>query len=150
MSFRLASRLTLLVFLCLSMRLVAQDSNPGVEQVRKLEEKWTEAYKERDIDRLSTLLTEDFIITVEDGATYSKAGYITHSADPTVRVEVAELSDMRVHVRGGMIAVVTGAYHERGRSKNRPYEYHDRFTDVWVRAGNSWRVISSHYSIPVK
>jgi len=150
MSLRVVYRLALLVFLCLSMRLVAQESNPGAEQVRKLEEKWTEAYKERDIDRLSTLLTEDFIITVEDGATYSKAGYITHSADPTVQVEVAELSDMRVHVRAGMLAIVTGAYHERGRSKNKPYEYHDRFTDVWVRAGNSWRVLSSHYSVPAK
>lgn len=150
MSLRLASRLTFIVFLCLSMRLAAQESGPGAEQVRKLEEKWTEAYKQRDIDLLSTLLTEDFIITVEDGATYSKAGYITHSADPSVQVEIAEQSDMRVHVRGGMVAIVTGAYYERGRSKNKRYEYHDRFTDVWVRAGNSWRVLSSHYSIPVK
>jgi ketosteroid isomerase-like protein len=149
MSLRMASRLLFLAFLCLSVRMPAQESGPGAEQVRKLEEKWTEAYKQRDIDLLSTLLTEDFIITVEDGATYSKAGYITHSADPSVQVQVAEQSDMRVHVHGGM-AVVTGAYYERGRSKGKPYEYHDRFTDVWVRAGNGWRVLSSHYSIPVK
>jgi len=150
MSLRMASRLFFLAFLCLSVRMPAQESGPSAEQVRKLEEKWTEAYKQRDIDLLSTLLTEDFIITVEDGATYSKAGYITHSADPSVQVEVAEQSDMRVHMHGGMAAVVTGAYYERGRSKGKPYEYHDRFTDVWVRAGNSWRVLSSHYSIPVK
>ncbi|HUB02662.1 MAG TPA: nuclear transport factor 2 family protein [Terriglobales bacterium] len=150
MSLRMASRLALVVFACLSMRLAAQESGPGADQVRKLEEKWTAAYKDRDIDFLSTHLTEDFIITVEDGATYSKAGYITHSADPSVQVEVAEQSDMRVHTRGGMVAVVTGAYYERGRSRNKPYEYHDRFTDVWVRVGNSWRVLSSHYSIPVK
>jgi ketosteroid isomerase-like protein len=150
MSFRMASRLLFLAVLCLSVRTQAQEPGPGAEQVRKLEEKWTEAYKQRDIDLLSTLLTEDFIITVEDGATYSKAGYITHSADPSVQVEVAEQSDMRIHVHGAMAAVVTGAYYERGSSKGKPYEYHDRFTDVWVRAGNSWRVLSSHYSIPVK
>lgn len=130
------------------MRLPAQE--PGNGATRKLEEKWTEAYKQRDIDILSTLLTEDFIITVEDGATYSKAGYITHSADPTVPVEVAELSDMRVRMRGGLLAIVTGAYYERGQSNHKPYEYHDRFTDVWVRVGNSWRVISSHCSVPTK
>jgi hypothetical protein len=94
--------------------MAAQERGFGAAEVRRMEEKWTAAYKERDIDILSTLLTEDFIITVEDGATYSKAGYITHSADPTVHVEVAEQSDMRVRVRGGMLAVVTGAYHERG------------------------------------
>jgi ketosteroid isomerase-like protein len=138
------------VFLFMAMPLPAQESGEGGAQVRKLEEKWTQAYKERDIDILSSLLTEDFIITVEDGSTYSKAGYITHSADPAVQVEVAELSDLRVRVRGGVLAIVTGAYHERGQSNHKPYEYHDRFTDVWVRVGNSWRVISSQYSVPKK
>lgn len=142
--------LILTVFFCTAMPLPAQESGEGA-QVRKLEEKWTQAYKEHDIDILSSLLTEDFIITVEDGATYSKAGYITHSADTSTRVEVAEQSDMHVRVRGGgFIAVVTGAYHERGQSKQKPYEYHDRFTDVWVRVGNNWRVLCSHYSVPTK
>lgn len=147
---RIASRLTLCLLVCLTIPSVAQESAGAAAQVRRLEEKWAAAYKERDIDLLSSLLTEDFLITVEDGNTYSKAGYITHSADPTVKVEVAELSDLRVRVRGGNIAVVTGAYHEMGLSKGKPYEYHDRLTDVWVKVGNSWRVLSSHYSIPMK
>jgi ketosteroid isomerase-like protein len=147
----MASRLTLGLLLCLTISLAAQEPAGAAAQVRRLEEKWTAAYKERNIDILSTLLTEDFVITVEDGSTYSKAGYITHSADPTVKVEIAELSDLRVRVRGGgMIAVVTGAYHEKGLSNGRPYEYHDRLTDVWVRTGNGWRVLASHYSVPVK
>src|ERR1035438_6122511 len=148
---RIASKLILGLLLGLSIRLAAQEPAGAAAQVRRLEERWTEAYKERDIDILSTLLTEDFVITVEDGNTYSKAGYITHSADPTVRVEVAELSDLRVRVRGGgNIAVVTGAYHELGRSNGKPYEYRDRLTDVWVRVGNGWRVLASHYSVPLK
>lgn len=148
---RIASKLILGLLLGLSIRLAAQEPAGAAAQVRRLEERWTEAYKERDIDILSTLLTEDFVITVGDDNTYSKAGYITHSADPTVRVEVAELSDLRVPVRGGgNIAVVTGAYHELGRSNGKPYEYRDRLTDVWVRVGNGWRVLASHYSVPLK
>lgn len=148
---RRVSTLTFCLLVCLTIRLAAQEPAGAAAQVRRLEEKWTEAYKERQIDILSTLLTEDFVITVEDGNTYSKAGYITHSADPSVHVEVAELSDLRVRVRGGgNIAVVTGAYHEMGRSNGKPYEYHDRLTDVWVRVGNGWRVLSSHYSVPLK
>jgi ketosteroid isomerase-like protein len=147
----MASRLVFGLLVCLTLRVSAQEPDGAAAQVRRLEGKWTEAYKERDIDILSTLLTEDFVITVEDGSTYSKAGYITHSADTTVQVEVAELSDLRVRVRGGgNIAIVTGAYHEKGRSNHRPYEYHDRLTDVWVRVGNGWRVLASHYSVPLK
>jgi ketosteroid isomerase-like protein len=137
MGIRVASRLTFfLLVCCLAIRLAA-------------EEKWTAAYKERQINILSSLLAEDFVITVEDGNTYSKAGYITHSADSSVRVEVAELSDLRVRVHGN-VAVVTGAYHERGQSNGKPYEYHDRLTDVWMKVGNTWQVIASHYSVPMK
>jgi len=117
--------------------------------IRKLEEKWTESYKKRQIDILSSRLAEDFVITVEDGNTYSKPGYITHSADSSVQVDVAELSDLKVRMHGDT-AVVTGAYHERGKSNGKPYEYHDRLTDVWMKVGGKWQVISSHYSVPMK
>ena len=75
------SRVTsaLLLFAFLVAPLAAQDGASA--QVRQLEEKWTAAYKDRQIDILSSLLTEDFMITVEDGNTYSKAGYITCSSE---------------------------------------------------------------------
>jgi ketosteroid isomerase-like protein len=149
MEIRMLPRLSLVLLVCLTIRVAAQEPPGAAAQVRKLEEKWTAAYKERQINILSSLLAEDFVITVEDGNTYSKEGYITHSADTSVKVEVAELADLRVRVRGNL-AVVTGAYHERGTSNRKPYEYHDRLTDVWVKAGNNWQVIASHYSVPTK
>jgi ketosteroid isomerase-like protein len=117
--------------------------------VRALELKWTESYKLHQIDILSSLLADDFVITIEDGSIYSKAGYISHSADNSVHVEVAELSDLKVRMHGDT-AVVTGAYHERGLSKGKSYEYHDRLTDVWMKSSGKWQVVASHYSVPVK
>jgi len=117
--------------------------------VRSLELKWTESYKQRNIDILSSLLADDFVITVEDGSVYSKAGYISHTADSKVRVQVAQLSDLKVRVHGD-VAVVTGSYHEKGESDSKPYEYHDRLTDVWVKVAGKWQVIASHYSVPHK
>ena len=130
-----------------SMPLHAEDSDEA--KVRGLEKKWADSYKHRKIELLSSLLAEDFVITVEDGNTYSKSGYISHSADSTVHVDVAELSDLKVHMHGNA-AVVTGEYHEKGRQDGKPYEYHDRLTDVWVKSEGNWQVIASHYSVPVK
>lgn len=149
MRFRVATILILSLFTAFIVSSAAQDKSDSAAAIRKLEEKWTESYKKRQIDILSSLLAEDFVITVEDGNTYSKSGYITHSADPSVHVDVAELSDLKVRMHGNT-AVVTGAYHERGRSNGKPYEYHDRLTDVWMKIGNTWQVISSHYSVPLK
>jgi ketosteroid isomerase-like protein len=133
----------------LPVQFAAQEKSDAASTIRKLEEKWTESYKERHIDILASLLAEDFVITVEDGNVYSKAGYITHSADPSVRVDVAELSDLKVRMHGNA-AVVTGAYHEKGESGGKRYEYRDRLTDVWMKVGGNWQVISSHYSVPLK
>ncbi len=129
-------------------RLGAQEKNDAA-YVRSLELQWTESYKQRQVGILSSLLADDFVITIEDGSTYSKTGYISHSAEPSVHVDVAEMSDIKVRMHGN-IAVLTGAYHERGESGSKPYEYHDRFTDVWMKSGGKWQVIASHYSVAVK
>jgi ketosteroid isomerase-like protein len=82
-------------------------------------------------------------------STYSKTGCISHSAEPSVHVEVAEMSELKVRMHGNT-AAVTSAYHERGKSDGKPYEYHGRLTDVWIKTGGRWQVVASHYSVPVK
>jgi ketosteroid isomerase-like protein len=137
-----------LVLLITSIGLVAQEKSDAAT-IRALEMKWTESYKQRNIDNLSSLLAEEFVITVEDGTVYSKAGYISHTADSKVHVQVAEMSDLKVRIHGDT-AIVTGAYHEKGESDGKPYEYHDRLTDVWMKAAGKWQVVASHYSVPFK
>jgi ketosteroid isomerase-like protein len=136
------------LLIMLAMPLAAQDKSDAAI-IRSMELKWTESYKQRQVDILSSLLADDFIITIEDGNTYGKTGYISHSAEPSTKVEVAEMSDLKVRMHGNT-AVVTGAYHERGESNGKRYEYHDRLTDVWMKSGGKWQVVASHYSVPVK
>jgi ketosteroid isomerase-like protein len=140
------------VVLCLlaaiTVGLRAQEKSDAAT-IRGLELKWTESYKQHSIDILSSLLAEDFVITIEDGSIFSKAGYISHTADSSTRVHVAEMSDLKVRMHGDT-AVVTGTYHEKGESNGKPYEYHDRLTDVWMKIGGKWQVVASHYSVPSK
>jgi ketosteroid isomerase-like protein len=124
-----------------------QDSDAA--QVRALDFKLTEAYKERKFDLLASLLDEDFVITFEDGNIFGKTGYISFSAASTNHVDVAEMTDVKVRLHGNT-AILTGVYHEKGKDKDGPYDFHDRFTDVWMKAGGKWRMIASHYAIPLK
>src|ERR1700687_9951 len=143
------TRRGLLLFLLLASAFLTAQEKSDAATIRALEMKWTESYKQRNIDILSSLLSEEFVIPIEDGSIFSKAGYISHSADSKVRVEIAELSDLKVRLHGDT-AVVTGAYHEKGESSGKPYEYHDRLTDVWMKSGGRWKVVASHYSFPYK
>jgi len=128
--------------------LAAQEKSDAAT-IRALELKWTESYKQHSIDILSALLADDFVITIEDGSIFSKAGYISHTADSSTKVHVAEMTDLKVRMHGDT-AVVTGAYHEKGESNGKSYEYHDRLTDVWMKVGGKWQVVASHYSVPSK
>jgi ketosteroid isomerase-like protein len=134
---------------CLSVPLLPQQTSPEAAKILALEQQWTDAYRQRNIKLLTSMLAEDFIITVEDGSLYGKVGYMSHTADTGTQVDLAEESDLRVHMHGN-VAVVTGAYHEMGSSKGKRYEYRDRLTDVWIKNNGQWQLIASQYSVPVK
>lgn len=139
-----ASLLLLALLGTLSLNLAGAPSNNS-SQVLAAEKQWNEVYKRGDIAMMNSLLTDDFIITVEDGSTFSKPGYIAHTGNTTVHVQVSDMSDLQVRMHGNT-AVVTGAYHEKGKDKGKAYEYRDRLTDIWMNYNGRWRLIASHYS----
>ena len=149
MRFR-TSVVTAVLFTIFAAGLAAQKKpETSSAKVLALENKWTDAYKLKDVTSMNSLLNEDVIVTVEDGGIYSKTGYIAHVSDTNVHVDVAEIGDVKIRMHGN-VAVVTGGYHEKGTSKGKPYEYRDRFTDVWMNTAGAWQLIASHYSVPTK
>ena len=140
------SALVLCLLGCCAVGGLAQEK-PDAAAIRVLESKWVDAYKQRQIATVASLLAEDYVITLENGSTYGKTGFISYNAGP-LRVDVAELGDIRIRMHEN-IAIVTGAYHEKGEQGGKPYDYHDRLTDVWMKIAGRWQLIASHYSSPV-
>jgi ketosteroid isomerase-like protein len=145
---QLSFAIVALLCACLALPLAAQKESEAAK-ITALENKWNAAYKARDVAAMNSLLADDFIITIEDGSTYSKTGYIARCSDKNTKVDVSEFVDMKVRIRGNT-AIVTGQYHEEGVSSGKPYTYHDRMTDVWMLIDGRWQVVASHYSIPMK
>src|SRR5260370_19068048 len=143
---RIFSNLVLCLLGCFAVRNAAQEKS-DVAGIRTLEFKWVDAYKQRKIADVATLLAEDYVLTLEDGSTYGKVGFLSYNAR-ALRVDIADLTDVKIHMHEN-IAVVTAAYHERGELGGKPYDYHDRLTDVWMKIGGKWQLIASHYSLPV-
>jgi ketosteroid isomerase-like protein len=145
MTQKLLLRLCFVLLPMLSMAQSSQDST----RILELEKKWTDAYKQHEVNTMTSLLSEDVVVTVEDGRSFGRIGYISHTADSGVQVEVTEESDVRVRMHSN-VAVVTGIYHETGTAKGKRYEYRDRFTDVWMKTGIQWQLIAAQYSVPVQ
>ena len=126
----------------------AQESSE-TENVRALELKMLDCYKLRQVEVFANTLDDDFVITFEDGSTYSKTGYLAYSASSSTHVEVVEIPEMKIRMHGDT-AIVTGVYHEKGVDAQRMYDYRDRFTDVWMKKAGKWRLVAAHYSVPKK
>jgi len=142
---RIFTTLVLCLLGCFAVRDLAQEK-PDVANIRTLELKWVDAYKQRKIADVAALLADDYVITLEDGSTYGKVGFLSYNARP-LRVDIADLADVKIHLHEN-IAVLTAAYHERGELGGKSYDYHDRLTDVWMKMGGKWQLIASHYSVP--
>jgi len=138
-----------LCFVCfLPIASLPQQTSPEITKILTLEQRWTDAYRIRSLQIMTSLLNDDFVITVEDGSVYGKVGYMSHTMDTSTQVELAEESNLKVHMHGN-VAVVTGEYHEKGSSAGKGYEYRDRLTDVWMKNGSEWQLVAAQYSVPL-
>jgi Domain of unknown function (DUF4440) len=70
-----------LVLSAFNLAFAQSKADPATSKVVALEAKWNEAYKRNDPAGMEALLADDFIITGEDGTTFSKSGYLAHTAD---------------------------------------------------------------------
>ncbi len=67
-------------------------------EIRALELKMLECCKLRQVEVFAAVLDEDFVITFEDGSTYSKTGYLSYSASSSTRTEIAEIGEMKIRM----------------------------------------------------
>src|SRR5438046_8719283 len=107
---QILSTLLLCLLGCFAVRNLAQEKS-DVASIRTLELKWVDSYKQRQIAAVAALLAEDYVITLEDGSTYGKVGFISYNAGP-LRVDIADLADGNIHMQDN-IGWVTAGYKER-------------------------------------
>jgi ketosteroid isomerase-like protein len=112
------------------------------------EQAWNKAELNHDAAALARLLADDFVLTEPDGSVLNKTEEVAFTADAEVHFEIEESSNLKVHVYSDA-AVVTGAYYEKGTYHGKPFEHRGRFTDAWVRRGDTWQCVASHFSVPV-
>lgn len=133
------------VWLVFPFTAAAQDSS----KVIAMENAWNRAELRNDAAAVELLLAEDFVMTVAEGTLYNKAQVIASVRDKTYRPDVLESTDMVVHAHS-TTAVVTGAYHEKGLDKGKPWERRGRFTDTWMLLDGRWQCVASHFSVKPK
>lgn len=111
-----------------------------------LENAWNQAQLHRDGQALDTLISDDFVYTDTDGSVLRKAKFIEDIKDPDGQMTFLANDNVEVTFYPG-VAIVTGAYHAKGKWQGRAYDHHGRFTDTWIRVGDQWMCVASHTNL---
>jgi ketosteroid isomerase-like protein len=118
----------------------------GSDELYDAEHALLQALQGQDLDVLTALLADDFLITT--------AGWIAEPTDkPTWLAGLAEhqLDDFELRLlavrQHDNVAVVLAESAQKGIRSGEPWEHTFRYTDVWLRGSVGWLLAVRHASI---
>jgi ketosteroid isomerase-like protein len=140
-------RLGLLFVLCWSLFPQNISKAQGDEtKIIALENLWNQMQLKHDANAMAKLLDGDFVFTDYDGTVMSKAQFLESIRDKSYQLAVEVSEGMKLHLHGGTV-IVTGATHEKGTFKGKPYQHQGRFTDTWIKKEGQWFCVASHLGL---
>ena len=109
----------------------------------ELERSWNEAFYEKDIAFIETILADEFVATYDDGTRGDKAKELALTAEFNQAVESAVQDDFTVKVYRDT-AVVWFTLRLVGFRQGQRAEVAFRYTDVFVMRDGRWQCVSTH------
>jgi uncharacterized protein (TIGR02246 family) len=124
----------------------AASHESDIAQLIALDRAMQRAVVDRDAKAFANFFTEDYVLVSTQGKLYKKADVVAEIISPDVKYDVNESSDVSVRVQGDT-GLVIASLHQKGTDHGKPFDFHLRYTDTWVRTGGTWKNISAHASM---
>jgi ketosteroid isomerase-like protein len=149
LSVSMLSLFTILLY-CVSSLPVASQSVPSTAdeeaRVLSLEGAWNHAEQQKDTQALNLLLADTLSYVDYDGTLMDKPQFLVSARDRSLHPVLITDESIRAHIYE-QSAVVTGIYRETGTNKKQPYQRRGRFTDTWVKLGDTWQCVASQSTL---
>ncbi|HET7206210.1 MAG TPA: nuclear transport factor 2 family protein [Terriglobales bacterium] len=139
---------TLLIGSLLVTPLASGSSTDDAKIVAALDTEYQAAVKNNDATTMDRILSDDFVVVLGSGKSYTKADLLQMARTRRVQYEHQEDSDQTVRVWGDT-AVVTAKIWLKGIDEGRPFEWHVWFSDTYVRTPAGWRYFHGQASLPL-
>ncbi len=118
-------------------------------ELARLENVWNEAHLRGDADALERLWADDLEVAVPQMPVWRKAELVAFVRTGRMKFLRYETSDLHFRTYGST-AVVTGRLQRKRVLGDREVDDDWRFTKVYVRGGDGWRVVAFHASDAAK
>ena len=145
------SKLTALLLsaLVLPLAVLAQGNesakpDPDVEKaLTKIEQEMSAALIKGDADTAGKMLADNFFAISPDGSTQSKTEFLADLKGGKLKLETNKLDDMKVHLAGADMAVVTYRSTDKGSYDGEDISGQYRWLDVFAKRGGTWQFVVS-------
>jgi ketosteroid isomerase-like protein len=115
-------------------------------RILALESAWNQAEVQHDARAMSMLLAETFTYTDTDGRFMDRSQWLNLVAKGADQYDQLGDNGIEVHFYGD-VAIVTGGYRERIKSKKNSVIRGGRFTDIWLQQQGQWKCIASQATL---
>lgn len=116
-------------------------------EVTKASQEYTEMIRRRDVAAIERVLAEEYFLTNEVGQIRNKAQELERVKNSPYKLESLTMSEQKVRVYNGNIAVETGKVNYKGTDKDgKPSAGIERYTTTWIRRDGRWQIVSDHLS----
>jgi ketosteroid isomerase-like protein len=130
--------IAVVVALAVSSVAVAQSVE---QQLTKLENDWAKATISKDYGVLDRVIADDYTSSGDpDGSVTTKAQEIASLKSGETVITSYKYADMKIRVYGNA-AVVTGLQTFAIKNKGKDVGGAFRFTDTWVKKGDTWQCV---------
>jgi ketosteroid isomerase-like protein len=118
-------------------------ADPLAAEILELERRWTQALADGEVDRVRSFMTDTFSITTAGwlDTPADRATWLRHATD-RFRLDWFAYDDVAIRRYGGDTILAQLRCRQRGTdlSTNGPWAMVFRYTDVWVRDGEGWKI----------
>ena len=144
-----------LLLICASVGLVyaqtpkpaAKPAGPSVsDSVKQLEHDWSEAMKAKDVDKLATIVADDWTGIGSDGTKSTKKEYLASIKGGDFVLSSFEFGPMDVKVIGST-ATVQGSDTEKSTTKGKDSSGKYVWMDVFANRGGKWQAVRSQVAM---
>jgi ketosteroid isomerase-like protein len=116
------------------------------DELNALEQRLVRAWVEHDRAAVVELLSDDWKVIDPGGRVLTKAQVLEEFDTGARKLESGTIDEVEVRAYGDF-AVVTGRTTAQGSYEGNTVSVRLRFTDVFVRRGGAWQVVSSQATL---
>ena len=109
--------------------------------IMKMEQEMTDGVVKKDLTSFEKYLADGAVFTDPDGGLMTKTELIAFLKSPDFKMASSVIEGMKVHMFGDT-AVVTYITTDKGTIMGKDVSGRNRWTDVWVKMGGKWKMVS--------